>query len=286
MDIDPRLRSLEEGTNPSFDQQSRSAAYSDPLQPSRVPPPQSSESPNNSSLPNVQNHTFYPALPTTPQSFFPSANTSVNSGAPQYDEGDQGSTDHPPSRPTQYSGDGGTDNSTARSRACEACRSLKVRCEPDPENPEGTCKRCAKARRPCVVTVPNRKRQKKTDSRVAELERKIDALTASLHASQGHNTGGRTDSGADHQSSSYPPPDQSEPATGGWMGQVPGGQDGVFRQSMRGIPTPPAALGSKRKRSEEVGNYVYALQTGSLTSPPGSLGMQIVVFALLSIDDI
>lgn len=71
-----------------------------------------------------------------------------------------------------------------RPRACEACRGLKVRCEPDPNNVEGPCKRCAKAHRNCVVTVPSRKRQKKTDSRVAELEKKIDALTASLQASQ------------------------------------------------------------------------------------------------------
>jgi hypothetical protein len=34
------------------------------------------------------------------------------------------------------------------------------------------------------VTAPTRKRQKKTDSRVAELEKKIDALTATLQASQ------------------------------------------------------------------------------------------------------
>ncbi|KAF9241429.1 transcriptional regulator family: Fungal Specific TF [Penicillium roqueforti] len=70
-----------------------------------------------------------------------------------------------------------------RSRACEPCRQLKVRCDPDPAHPEGSCKRCAKARRTCVVTAPTRKRQKKTDSRVAELERKIDALTATLQAS-------------------------------------------------------------------------------------------------------
>ncbi|KAL9007595.1 MAG: hypothetical protein Q9173_007172, partial [Seirophora scorigena] len=69
-----------------------------------------------------------------------------------------------------------------RPRACEACRGLKVRCEPDPVR--GTCRRCAKAGRPCLVTAPSRKRQKKTDSRVAELERKIDALTASLHATK------------------------------------------------------------------------------------------------------
>ncbi|KAI1461852.1 hypothetical protein F4805DRAFT_411181 [Annulohypoxylon moriforme] len=76
-------------------------------------------------------------------------------------------------------------NDPKRPRACEACRGLKVKCEPDPANPDGPCKRCAKANRNCVVTQPTRKRQKKTDSRVAELEKKIDALTASLHASRG-----------------------------------------------------------------------------------------------------
>lgn len=71
-----------------------------------------------------------------------------------------------------------------RPRACDACRQLKVRCEPDDNNPSGSCKRCAKAVRRCVVTPPTRKRQKKTDSRVSELEKKIDALTASLQASK------------------------------------------------------------------------------------------------------
>ncbi|KAL7904356.1 hypothetical protein GGI35DRAFT_200158 [Trichoderma velutinum] len=71
-----------------------------------------------------------------------------------------------------------------KSRACEACRGLKVRCEPDPIEGE-PCKRCRKAGRSCIVTVPTRKRQKKTDSRVSELEKKIDALTASLHARAG-----------------------------------------------------------------------------------------------------
>lgn len=70
-----------------------------------------------------------------------------------------------------------------RPRACEACRQLKVRCEPNEgqDSDDATCKRCAKAGRTCVVTMPARKRQKKTDSRVAELERKIDALTANMH---------------------------------------------------------------------------------------------------------
>ncbi|KAF2027734.1 hypothetical protein EK21DRAFT_71238 [Setomelanomma holmii] len=67
-----------------------------------------------------------------------------------------------------------------RPRACDSCRGLKVRC--DQERPDVSCKRCAKAGRPCITTPPTRKRQKKADGRVAELERKIDALTATLHA--------------------------------------------------------------------------------------------------------
>ncbi|KAJ5209931.1 Transcription factor [Penicillium cf. griseofulvum] len=86
-----------------------------------------------------------------------------------------------------------------RSRACEPCRQLKVRCDPDPAHPEGSCKRCAKARRTCIVTAPTRKRQKKTDTRVAELERKIDALTATLQAS--HSTGVLFSGGAGQQAS-------------------------------------------------------------------------------------
>lgn len=71
-----------------------------------------------------------------------------------------------------------------RPRACESCRGLKVRCEPNEQNPFATCKRCAKANRECIFTAPSRKRQKKSDSKVAELEKKIDALTASLRAQQ------------------------------------------------------------------------------------------------------
>lgn len=66
-----------------------------------------------------------------------------------------------------------------RPRACDSCRGLKVKCIIDPASGE-PCKRCAKAGRQCIVTPPTRKRQKKADSRVAELERKIDALTATL----------------------------------------------------------------------------------------------------------
>lgn len=86
----------------------------------------------------------------------------------------------------------GDPNDPKRSRACEACRGLKVRCDQDPNNPDLPCKRCAKAKRNCVITAPSRKRQKKTDSRVAELEKKIDALTASLNAQKETSTTSET----------------------------------------------------------------------------------------------
>ncbi|KAJ5970008.1 hypothetical protein N7501_006256 [Penicillium viridicatum] len=102
-----------------------------------------------------------------------------------------------------------------RSRACEPCRQLKVRCDPDPAHPEGSCKRCAKARRKCVVTAPTRKRQKKTDSRVAELERKIDALTATLQAS--NSTGALFSGKSGHQPS--PSGERDEQLAGRrWLG--------------------------------------------------------------------
>ncbi|KAI9680949.1 MAG: hypothetical protein M1829_001029 [Trizodia sp. TS-e1964] len=80
---------------------------------------------------------------------------------------------------------GGTGTTAAsrdhkRPRACEACRGLKVRCDPVEDKPDGPCKRCARAGRNCVIIKASRKRQKKADTRVAELEKKIDALTATL----------------------------------------------------------------------------------------------------------
>ncbi|ERT02155.1 hypothetical protein HMPREF1624_00453 [Sporothrix schenckii ATCC 58251] len=107
---------------------------------------------------------------------------------------------------TSAGGAGGGNAADAKKpRACEACRGLKVRCDMDPNAPPETpCRRCAKAGRQCIVTQPTRRRQKKTDSRVAELEKKIDALTASLQmtrqtgpgpAGTGTSGSGRDDGG-------------------------------------------------------------------------------------------
>ncbi|KUJ22749.1 uncharacterized protein LY89DRAFT_637013 [Mollisia scopiformis] len=147
-DIDPRLRDT--ASNAFSQHAHNNAPFQTPLAPSTsrspVGPPQRFDSPIGN-----------PYLPQTPQS---------GGNATDHDGGNSQS--------------GGGADDPKRTRACEACRGLKVRCEPDPNNGDGPCKRCAKANRNCVVTVPNRKRQKKTDSRVAELEKKIDALTQSL----------------------------------------------------------------------------------------------------------
>ena len=130
----------------------------------------------------TRTQTAYPEPPTLNGSLgtvYAGINPPASASTPRHN--DDHDHDHDPDDPR-------------RPRACEACRQLKVRCEADPNTGNGpggggSCKRCAKTGRQCVVTAPSRKRQKKTDSRVAELERKIDALTSSLVSGQAHGDG-------------------------------------------------------------------------------------------------
>ncbi|EEP76831.1 predicted protein [Uncinocarpus reesii 1704] len=133
-----------------------------------------------------------------------------------------------------------------RPRACEACRQLKVRCDPDPGHPDGSCKRCAKAMRRCVVTVPTRKRQKKADNRVAELERKIDALTASLHASRAQVSAG------DLLASPLPQTPEQEVRSENWSGQFPSRENSSARRNGASQSSPRAFAGAKRHYSGEL----------------------------------
>ncbi|KAL4771019.1 hypothetical protein BDW60DRAFT_217660 [Aspergillus nidulans var. acristatus] len=130
-------------------------------------------------------------------------------------------------------------------RACESCRQLKVRCEPDP-NPDKPCKRCAKAGRSCVVTVPNRKRQKKTDSRVTELERKIEVLTATLHATQKIDSLLPSKNTAQTSTSTLFSRDE-ESVGRRWL--VPGQND---PDRSNAVPTRPGQSGTKRHHSGDV----------------------------------
>lgn len=167
MEIDPRLRGSAESLQPPYDQRDRVSSFPNSTQrssyesiPPTATPPQGG-----------QQRQYYGVQ--TPNTFV--------SGGPAGSAAESPYAQH--SGVDSNHGDPASD--LKRPRACEACRQLKVRCEPEDNSETGSCKRCAKAGRQCVITVPSRKRQKKTDSRVAELEKKIDALTASLQAQQG-----------------------------------------------------------------------------------------------------
>ena len=65
------------------------------------------------------------------------------------------------------------------SRACDSCRARKVRCLRDGALLD--CKSCRDAHRTCVSTVPGRRRpRKRTDTRVAELEKEFKVMSEAL----------------------------------------------------------------------------------------------------------
>ncbi|EXJ73945.1 uncharacterized protein A1O5_02239 [Cladophialophora psammophila CBS 110553] len=98
-----------------------------------------------------------------------------HSQSPESQEEDDGSGNEKPKR-------------QKRSRACIACRNMKIRCLP--VDGQEACKACAKVNRQCVMPGPPRKRQK-TVHKVAELEKKINALTDALLAKQQSTDGSR-----------------------------------------------------------------------------------------------
>jgi hypothetical protein len=76
-------------------------------------------------------------------------------------------------------------NDPRRAKACNHCRMLKVRCIPsNPNDLSQPCVRCSKGKRECVFHVGPWKRSRRTDSRVAALEKKLEVLTAALNGQQ------------------------------------------------------------------------------------------------------
>jgi hypothetical protein len=209
-------------------------------------PELSPESPDqlSGSTPSSSNTAYYGGS-TTSHPFYPGEVSVVASGAATTDTADPSDPLADPKRP----------------RACEACRQLKVRCEPDDDHPTGSCKRCAKAGRPCVVIAPSRKRQKKTDSRVAELEKKIDALTASLHARTAE-LGAASDNGS-HQGQEHVAPRR-------WLG---GGPPPPRLSSAAGAPSVGAAkrsISGAMKAPSRYNDGVFLPFSARPGSPPGS----------------
>ncbi|KIW69857.1 hypothetical protein PV04_02180 [Phialophora macrospora] len=219
--IDPQLRGSSLSSPPKPRdippqyQNGRPGAYS-PLQPSLQPSP-------NNSYQSIQTPNYYPSTAHThdsPDDQSPSANP------------------HDP-------------NDIKRPRACEACRQLKVKCEPDDNHPTGSCKRCAKANRQCIVTAPSRKRQKKTDSRVAELEKKIDALTATLAARGGAEADLTVDPS---MSVTHAPPQDPRVQSFGSQWHQP--------------PPPPGAHSPQQGVKRKIANYDYFGGELHKPSPP------------------
>ncbi|KAF5020954.1 hypothetical protein F66182_7000 [Fusarium sp. NRRL 66182] len=64
---------------------------------------------------------------------------------------------------------------TKRSRACEACQALKVKCEPSPQD-ENVCERCARTSLSCVPAARRWQRD-----RIAELEEQVKTLQEKLN---------------------------------------------------------------------------------------------------------
>ena len=231
MDIDPRLRDSSQRTSETYGQAPASAT-SYTLNPIHLPPPQQ----NGSGLHSRAQETGHPyyvvhdplgsqpthlPLPTT-QHYDPAqSNQQVANGGDRKDE-------------------------TKRPRACEACRGLKVRCVPDPV--KGTCKRCAKAGRQCVITAPSRKRQRKNDNRITELEQKIEALQASLQATRNRASDGETS----EEEYMEQTPESSHPYVRN--SQAPSVQDATpwLQGSRSGVPGSPASPGLIRKRKQSV----------------------------------
>jgi hypothetical protein len=96
------------------------------------------------------------------------------------------------------------------------------------------------------VTVPNRKRQKKTDSRVTELERKIEVLTATLHATQKIDSLLPSKNTAQTSTSTLFSRDE-ESVGRRWL--VPGQND---PDRSNAVPTRPGQSGTKRHHSGDV----------------------------------
>jgi hypothetical protein len=257
MDIDPRLRS-DTSSGSQYPPLHRASAS--------LVPPTLAPNPSHLSLP----HQYQAGHDGPHQSIYsPHTPQGINSGS---------GNERPRSAQDGSPEDGGTGD-PKRPRACEACRGLKVRCELDVNNPNGPCKRCAKANRNCVVTVPSRKRQKKTDSRVAELEKKIDALTATLHATKSGSlsAGHDSENGGDLETPNVPRPSHYEQVTNGTYGAPFGGRHGSdtwtppdrfpkASESEGRLPPPPMVIAGQKRKHQESRDYSIMSATPAATS--------------------
>ncbi|OBT72148.1 hypothetical protein VF21_08785 [Pseudogymnoascus sp. 05NY08] len=100
--------------------------------------------------------------------------------------------------PTQTTPDSAPKKPEHVNRACEPCRLLKVRCLPSLDPTTGRCQRCTKNGRTCHYAAPQKRRpRKRTDTRVAELEREVRAMRSLLSKSK-QSPSGESNQGSMH----------------------------------------------------------------------------------------
>jgi hypothetical protein len=76
---------------------------------------------------------------------------------------------------------GGQINNVRTAHACESCRHLKVRCLSNDNLSVRKCQRCARLNQECIIKPRGpRKPRKRTDARVGELEKQVEALRAAF----------------------------------------------------------------------------------------------------------
>ena len=136
--------------------------------------------------------------------------------------------------------------------ACESCRSLKVRCLAHPNPSIQKCQRCARLDHECLIKPrAPRKPRKRTDTRVEELERKVEALKAAFRASSGANA---TEWSAADSNKTFPSTKEAEPSLvlekGAFVNISPTSSEDDFQIARESFPQQamltPASLSSVR----------------------------------------
>lgn len=129
-----------------------------------------------------------------------------------------------------------------------------MRCDQDPSAPDAPCRRCAKANRSCVYSQAPRKRQKKSDTRVADLEKKLDALTSAIQAQQYAQYGLPPliySQGRSPEDPNAAVPQQTEPNEGAYRGRdVPTPSSLTTTASATGLSPQSLDLPNKRRKTD------------------------------------
>lgn len=151
-------------------------------------------------------------------------------------------------------------------RACESCRILKVRCHVDDSSTSTPCLRCAKTGRACVFAPPQRRKpRRRTDARVAELEKEVRAMRLMLADSRAAAAASSNASAKDAESvpsrGSATPSEASRTASSAMHADKPEGAHIRFHTSNPAQYDAPKAPDSRNPTGDVVDRGVIPLET-------------------------